>query len=154
MQASDVVREVFEFRRHELAIVPVLSTLLAGIAFTAASVLVASAERGKLRSYLIVSLTVSTLVLIFATVLDVMILAGMGPDGAAANAAKMQGLSAMSRVAVWSVLLGVLSLFASVGMLGFVHSRRVGVWIAASAGGLLLAFAACVIWLDHVMRLA
>jgi hypothetical protein len=53
---------------------------------------------------------------------------------------------------VWAVLLGIVVLFAAVGALGFVFSRRVGVWILASAGTILAVFIVCCVYLDRVMR--
>ncbi|MDX9912746.1 MAG: hypothetical protein RBS39_13035 [Phycisphaerales bacterium] len=154
MHELDGLRQLFEFRRQELALVPILSTLLAGVAITAAAVLLGGAERSRLRAYLVFGFTASTLVLIFGTLIDTTLLAAMGAPGVTENADKMRGFNGLSRVAVWSVLAGVLGLLSSVGLLGFLHSRRVGTAIAATAGALLVGFVVFCIVLDRVMRMS
>jgi hypothetical protein len=64
----------------------------------------------------------------------------------------MQGLLGLSEVVVWAVLLGILTLFASIGALGFVYSRRIGLWVLSAAAAILGVFAICCVYLDRIMR--
>ena len=129
MNPLDRLIDILQFKREVMNQVPLVSTLLAAIAMTAAAALIAAPERGTLRSSLLVAFTSATLLFIFATVLDASILPAMKRPGTLQNAHQIQGLLNLSQVVVWVLLLGILILFAAIGGLGFTYSRRIGIYI-------------------------
>ena len=70
MQSIERLADILEFKREVMNQVPVVSTLLAVLAMTVVAVLLTGSERGRLRGCLLVSLSVASLLLMFATVLD------------------------------------------------------------------------------------
>lgn len=152
MQSAERLADILQFKREVMNQVPVVSTLLAVLSMTVAAVLVAAPERGKLRGYLLVTLTIATLLLIFGTILDAAIQPAMKRPATLESVRQMQALLNLSEVVVWSVLLGIGTLFASIGTMGFVYSRRAGSWVLVSAGLIALAFVLCCVYLDRMMR--
>src|SRR5262245_6589620 len=153
MQTLENLVDILDFKREVMNQVPVVSTLLAVLAMSVVTVLVAGAERGRLRSYLLVSLTACSLVFLFATVLDASIMPAMKRGATLHSAGQIQGLLNLSQVVVWAVLAGTVVLFGAIGALGFVYSRRIGTWTATTAGAILAVFTVCCVYLDRVMRM-
>jgi ABC-type transport system involved in multi-copper enzyme maturation permease subunit len=153
MSTVDDLCRVLDFKREAVGQLPVASTLLAGIAMAGVALLLSSTERGRLRSYLVTMFSIATLVFVFATILSVTIIAPMKHASTSNSPEHLAGLIRLSRIAVWSMLVGILTLFASIGCMGYLFSPRVGRWIVAMAMGVLLVFAACAVYLDQVMRL-
>ena len=143
---------ILDFKRDEMSQMLLVSTLMAVVAMSVVVVLVSGSERGKLRSVLLVSLTASSLIFIFATMLDVCILPAMKHNATHPVATQISGLLRLAQVVVMSLMLGSIVLFASLGSLGFVYSRRVGVWTISLAAGIFAVFAVCLFMLDAAMR--
>ena len=148
----DELVTILDFKRDEMSQMLLVSTLMAVVAISVVVVLVSGAERGRLRSTLLVSLTASSLIFIFATMLDVCILPAMKHNLTHPVATQITGLLRLSHIVVVSLMLGSVVLFASLGSLGFVYSRRVGIWTASLAGVILAVFAVCLLMLDAAMR--
>lgn len=152
MYTLEQLVDTLDFKREVMTQVPLVSTLLAGLAMSGVLVLISSHERSRLRSWLLILLTISSLVFILTTVLDAAILPGMQRFGTRGNAGQIEGLLNLSEVVVWGLLFGIACLMGAICGLGFMYSRRVGLWALGAAGVLIGLFVACCFYLDAVMR--
>lgn len=150
MADIELMRAVLEFRREVNAQVPIVSTLLAAVAMTGAACVLPPSERSRLRTVLLVAFAGATLLFVFTTVLSTMIAAPMKEAGGR-SAGHIEGLCALARFGVVSALVGIVTLLAAVGGMGFVHSRRAGWWIAGVASAVIAVFSACAVYLHAVM---
>jgi hypothetical protein len=150
MRTLEQLVDILDFKVEVMNQMPLVSTLLAVLAMTVVAVLLAGPERGRLRSYLLVALTGATLVFIFATVLNAMILPGMKAPVNRRVPGRIEGMLTLSNVVLYALLAGICVLFGAVGAFGFVHSRRVGYWVLAWATGILALFVWCCFYLDKV----
>lgn len=144
--------DILQFKTEVMSQVPVVTTLLAGVAASCALVLAGGPERSRLRGALLAVFTVSALVFVFATVLDASILPGMKRQGTLRSAGAIRGLLHLSSLVVYAILAGILLLNAGLACLGFLHSRRTGAAVAAAAGVIAAMMLACFFYLDAVMK--
>ncbi len=150
---ADQLVELLQFRREAMNQLLIVGPLLAGLAMGSAAIILSSAERGRLRAGLLIAFIASTLIFIFATALDAVILPGIGRAVALELSAQLPGFITLGRVVTVSMLAGSLILVGATGALGFLFSRRAGFCTLAAAGLTLLGFAWVAFYLDGVMRL-
>ncbi|MBK7406379.1 MAG: hypothetical protein IPJ41_17705 [Phycisphaerales bacterium] len=144
--------DLLEFKREEMSQLLLVGTLLAAIAMSGLLFLLAERGRGRLRSTLLVAQAGATLLFLFGTILDALILPGMHRAATVMIPEQVPGFVGLTRLVVYSLLAGVLVLVGSIGALGFLSSRRVGIATATAAGLFVATFVACAIVLDGVMR--
>lgn len=143
--------DILDFKREVMSQLIVVSTLLAVLAMSVVAILFASPERTRLRSALLVVLTTSTLLLVFGTMLDAIIMPAMKRNATHSNAGQIRALLNLSELVVWSMLLGTAFLFASLGAYGFAYSRRVGICTLIAATLMTLVFVVSCVYLDRAM---
>lgn len=144
--------DILQFKIEVMSQTPVVSTLLAGVATSGAIFLVSGGERSRLRATLLFLFVVSALCFVFATVLDASIMPAMKRNATLRDEAQIRGLLRLSSIVVYAIILGLAALVASLGAMGFLYSRRVGVSILAAAAVLGAGFVGCLVFLDRVVR--
>jgi hypothetical protein len=104
-----------------------LSTLLAGFAITALVQLVSMGKSGRIASATIIAFLVATALTLISTVGGVLALSGARGFAGLSHALTPTELASFSvAVGNWA-LLGFVALLVGVGLMGWLHSRRVGI---------------------------
>lgn len=147
----DPLLTALEFKRQVLTDLLIVSTLLAGIAMSGMLFLLSDKQRSTLRTALVVSMTAAMLLFLLGTIVDVIILPGMRRAAEVNHPAQIRGFIILSRFVVYTLLTGTAILTASIGALGYLHSRWAGRCTAAAAAITALLFAGCAVYLNAVM---
>ena len=153
MPTTDQLLTALDFKREEMVQLLLVFTLLAMIAMSIVMVLLSTHERSRLRSFLFITLTCSTLLFILATIVDAIILPGMRLAAIQRSVAQIFGFIALSRVVVLAGCLGMILLVAGIGVLGYLHSRWVGRCVLGATTAVAAAFIACCVYLNYVAHL-
>lgn len=150
MADIETLRAVLEFRRDVNAQVPIVTTLLAGVAIAGATAVLSNAERSRLRTTLLVAFAGASLLFVFTTVLSSVLAAPLHAAGGR-SAGHMQGLDLLARLAVYAALVGILVLTGAIGGIGYLYSRRAGRCVLGLAIAMFALFAGCLVYLNAVM---
>jgi hypothetical protein len=138
-----------DYKREVMSQMLLVTTLLAVLAMSGVAAIIAAPERGRLRSFLMASLIVSTLAFIFATVLDAIMLPGM--KRAVPTVAQARALLDLSDAVIWGSILGTVSLLVGISGLGFLLSRRLGLVATAASVVMVAVFVGCAVRLAHIL---
>ena len=144
--------DLLAFRQEVMNQMLLVSTLMAVMALTGAGVILAGSQRGPFRATLLVGFVASTLLFTFSTILDAIIQPAMRRNVAHPNADQIRALIRLGSAVVWTNLIGAVVLIAGLGLLGWLYSRRAGLWTTVLAAATLGMLVACAWWLDVAMR--
>jgi hypothetical protein len=150
METLEHLLDVLDYKREVMSQMLLVTTLLAVLAMSGVVAIIATPERGWLRSFLLATLVVSTLAFIFATVLDALMLPGM--KRAIRDAAQARALLDLSDGVIWGAILGTVSLLVGIGGLGFLFSRRLGIVATGASMATAITFVVCAVRLAHILR--
>lgn len=150
METLEHLLDVLDYKREVMSQMLLVTTLLAVLAMSGVAAIIAAPERGRLRSFLLAVLIVSTLAFIFATVLDALMLPGM--KRTIQNAAQARALLDLSDGVIWGAILGTVSLLVAIAGLGFLFSRRLGIVATVASSATAFVFVACALRLAHILR--
>ena len=150
-QSLSALGIALDFKIEVVSQVLIAGTLLAGIAIGVATTLLGAADRGRLRTTLFVASTTAALLFVLGTVLGLCILPAMKHNAAHPSVPQIEGLISLSRVVVWSLLLGTIMFTAMIAALGFTYSRKAGLWTSIAAIATSVTFIACALYLNRIM---
>jgi hypothetical protein len=103
-----------------------VATIFGAFSISGVVALLVSTERSRLRSFLFLMLSVSSLAFIFATSLDAVFLPAAKRPASLRDPDVVAGLLGLADVVIWSIIVGTAALMAAMGAFGFAYSRRLG----------------------------
>lgn len=145
------LNDLLHFRGQALTQFVLVATIFGAFAMSGVIALIARHERARLRSALFVLLSIASLAFVFATVLSVMILPFMN-SGTPISEKAMRGLLFLYSIVITAIVIGTALLAASLALMGFLVSRRVGVWTTAATALVTLVFGLCIVELVYMLR--
>jgi hypothetical protein len=143
------VQELLHFRASALSQFLLVATIFGAFSMSGVIALLASHERARLRSALFILLALSSVAFVFATLLAVIILPIMGRDLPDHIAARMLTLYAVDVVAI---ILGTILMSIALGLVGFMVSKRAGLFTLSATIIAGIVLAACVYMFAQALR--
>ena len=145
------MQELLHFQGQALQQFVLVASIFGAFSMSGVIALIASHEKASLRSVLFVLLSFASLAFIFSTVVAVTIMPFMS-EGVHVTDDSARGLLVLYRVAVLSILLGTMLLFAGLAGVGFMVSRRVGRWTLIAAICTTIGFGWCIYYLKVILH--
>ncbi|MFT3878992.1 MAG: hypothetical protein QM703_04950 [Gemmatales bacterium] len=143
---------MLQFRRETLSQMLIAATIFGAFAIGGAVAILSSAHRERIFRYLLLMLSLSSLIYIFATCFDVILLTTLKNDQLKQQPAQLQQLLPLTHVVTYSVMLGTLVLVSAIAGFGFVFSRRLGWGLLLASIVTVLAFAGLCWHLNQVLH--
>jgi hypothetical protein len=150
-ETMDQLLQVLAFRGDSLVQLVMVSTILGGFSISGVLTLLSSRHAHHLRPALFCSFSTASALSILATTISVIILPHMGEAGNHRSPRKILGQLRLDRVALYTDLAGFVLLMGSLGGLGFLVLRRLGLISAAVVLSTAIAFFVCAMYLNQVL---
>lgn len=142
---------LLHFRGQALTQFLLVATIFGAFAMGGVIALIANHEKQRLRSFLFVVLSVASIAFVLASALSVLVIpfatSSMGLSDRATH-----GLNTLYRITIDTMMLGMALLAVGLGALGFMVSRRVGMWTLGASGVATVAFVFCAAYLSHILK--
>ncbi|MFO0832732.1 MAG: hypothetical protein U0637_12935 [Phycisphaerales bacterium] len=142
---------LLHFRGQALTQFLLVATIFGAFAMGGVIALIAHHEKQRLRSFLFIVLSVASMAFVLASALSVLVIPFATSSMDLSDRAT-DGLNTLYRVAVDTMMLGMALLAVGLGALGFMVSRRAGVWTLGASGVTTIAFIFCAAYLSHILK--
>ncbi len=145
------VQTLLHFRGQALTQFLLVATIFGAFAMGGVIALIAHHEKQRLRSLLFIVLSLASIAFVLASAVSVLVIpfatSSMTLSDKAAG-----GLMVLYRIAIDTMMVGMALLAAGLGALGFMVSRRAGVWTLCATVVATIVFIWCAAYLSHVLH--
>ena len=143
--------DILSYKREVLTQLLLVATIFGAFSMSGVVALLVAPERGRLRSFMFLTLCGASLAFIFATILDALILPAAGRMATQSKERAVVGMLNLGDVVIWAVVIGASALATAIASFGFEFSRRMGFVVLLISAVTLLALVASFWYLADVL---